>query len=299
MTTIRPYGVDDFPRFAAVRTAVQVAKPDAWMPEPDSDKNPEFRLLAEVGDVPVGYGWMDWWTEDDGTRLLLLLGYIDPVWRGRGIGRELLAAQERAAAPFVASLEGTAPVMFGANADEDQPDARRLVERAGFAVAFTYVEMELDLVHTPPVLSVLPPGFVERQVVAGDHERIHAAIEESFAGAAGHVRRSFESFRRDVKDDSDLWFVAWDGDEVAGVVINARLGDKTVSTEWVAVREPWRRRGLAAGMVGIGLCRSVSAGLSMAKVATISENVNRTIGLYERFGYRVTRRMPRYRKPAR
>ena len=54
--------------------------------------------------------------------------------------------------------------------------------------------------------------------------------------------------------DTDLWVVAWDGDQIAGVVQNwiwpeenERLGVKRGWLEHISVRRPWRRRGLGAG----------------------------------------------------
>ena len=66
----------------------------------------------------------------------------------------------------------------------------------------------------------------------------------------------------------DLWRVAWDGDEVAGVVTtfvfaeeNATLGLSRGWLEHVSVRRPWRRRGLASALDPVGLRRrSASAG---------------------------------------
>jgi GNAT superfamily N-acetyltransferase len=42
----------------------------------------------------VGYGWLDWWTEADGTNLFLLLGIVDPAARRQGVGTTLLAQQQ-------------------------------------------------------------------------------------------------------------------------------------------------------------------------------------------------------------
>jgi GNAT superfamily N-acetyltransferase len=52
-----------------------------------------------------------------------------------------------------------------------------------------------------------------------------------------------------------MWRVAWDGDEVAGVVMNAiyheeneQLGVRRGWLEHVSVRRPWRGRGLAKAL---------------------------------------------------
>ncbi|GAA1508673.1 GNAT family N-acetyltransferase [Kribbella lupini] len=69
---------------------------------------PEF--VALDNDKLIGCTAMRWWDESDGTRLYLLLGWVEPVFRGRGYGREILAWQEAQARDHLAAnpTDGTA-----------------------------------------------------------------------------------------------------------------------------------------------------------------------------------------------
>ncbi len=93
--------------------------------------------------------------------------------------------------------------------------------------------------------------------------------------------------------DTDLWIVAWHGDEVVGLVINERQADGSVDSPWVAVHPARRRRGLATALPAVMRQR----GITVATLRTVAENEHDTVGLYEKLGYQVGRRMPRFRKP--
>ena len=303
--TCRPYrGPADLGDIEQVRAAIRASEPQARLPGPDTGDEvglERFCLIGSVGTRVVAYTWMARWAEADGTLLWLLLGWVDPAARGRGIGRALLAWQERAALAHAVEEHDRVPerAVFGGNADDDQPDARALLLAAGYRVAFTVVSMECDAEGRRP--APLPDAFTERPVEAEMHARIHAAIEESFRHSGhGHVARSFEEYLREVstrEQDMSLWCVAWDGDEVAGVVVAERVREGEVNLPWVAVRAQWRRRGLARAMLRTVIARCAADGVRTVALTTVQENENHTVGLYEHVGFHVTQRHPRYRKP--
>ncbi|HEX5494362.1 MAG TPA: GNAT family N-acetyltransferase [Mycobacteriales bacterium] len=294
----------------AVRDAVREAERTVWMPGPDTVTDPggraRFCLLAGIGDRVVGYTWADWWTEVDGTRLYLVLGWVAPAWRRNGIGTAMLRWQEDQAAELAATHGGAGPAVLGGNADDREHDTRALLLANGYTVAFTVVHMTRDLTAepagtAPPARVELPAGIELRPVTPGQHRDIHRAIEECFAdNRTGYVARSLSEYRRDVRrrqSDTGLWVVAWDGDQVAGVVINEIRPNGTGLTPWVAVREPWRRRGLGRALMSTGLARLSERGVTSTDLSTVAESPHGSLALYQSLGYRVTRCQPRYRKP--
>lgn len=297
-------GPADLADIEQVRGAIRAVEPQAWLPGPDSDDGAAleaFCVIVSIRGTAVAYTWMRRWVEADGTRLWLLLGWVDPVARGRGIGRALLAWQEHAAVADALEEYGRVPdkAVLGGNADDDQPATRNLLLAAGYRVAFTVVSMACDTggsTRTP-----LPDGCTDVAVEPAMHRRIHAAIEESFQHSHhGHKPRTFEEYMRDVETrqhDTGLWCVAWDGDEVAGVVVAEKVHDNEAILPWVAVRAAWRRRGLAQAMLRTAIARCAAAGAHTVTLTTVEENENRTVRLYEQVGFRVVQRNPRYRKP--
>src|SRR6266566_7733195 len=84
-------GEADIPALEAVRQEVRAVDGDIWLPGPDTTLNPTCNpfqgcLIAEVAGKMIGYTWLDWWAEADGTQLYLHLGWIVPEWRRKGIG---------------------------------------------------------------------------------------------------------------------------------------------------------------------------------------------------------------------
>ncbi|MGC5287541.1 GNAT family N-acetyltransferase [Micromonospora sp. DT231] len=134
-----------------------------------------------------------------------------------------------------------------------------------------------------------------------------------YAGA-GDIA-SVQAVRAEVRRaDGDLWLPGPDtGEEPDGVhpfclVAQADSG-RTVGFTWMdwwsegadtrvyllsgCVAPAWRRRGIGTAM----LRWLAEAGVSTARLSTVAENPNNSVRLYEKAGYRVTARQPRYRKP--
>lgn len=248
-----------------------------------------------VDGAVAGSGRVEWWDEADGTRLYLLTGEIDPRWRRRGLGRILLARLEEQAAAHWRDHPGAGPPLFGTNPSDEA--ALALAHAAGYRVRFTLVDLARD--PAGAVEAPLPPGVALRPVRGEHHPRIHAAISACFAESRlGQEVQTYHEYRDGVRD-TDLWVVAWAGDEIAGLVVNEREPDGTVDSSWVAVLPPWRRRGLASTLLQHSLRRLAGHGVRTATIRTVQENPHRTVALYERAGYRVTVRTPRYAKPLR
>ncbi|HTF12343.1 MAG TPA: GNAT family N-acetyltransferase [Asanoa sp.] len=303
---LREYrGIEDVEGIQAVRVAVRRAEGDVWLPGPDGSDDPAathpFCLVAadiENGGI-IGFAWMHWWDEADGTRLYLLSGCVEPRWRRRGVGTSILLWQEEQATAFDRAGSSTAAFrVFGVNVALHQAANLAMLTAQGYGIAFTVVEMTCDL-RTPPDGDThpLPAGLVLRPVDPTHHPVIHEVIEECFAGARdGYQARTHEEYLRDVRDVG-LWCVAWDGDEVAAVAVNELQPDGTATTPWVAVRAPWRLRGVGHALMRHTLRALADRGVTLARLTTIQENPHNSVGLYERAGYTVIDRQPRYRKP--
>jgi mycothiol synthase len=265
-------------------------------------------VLAEVDGVLVGYAWVDWVDTTDGLREFRLGGYVHPDWQGRGIGRQLLAWQEAHARASAAAAASTRPLAFGSWASELNASKGRLLAAAGYTPVRYFFEMlrpGLDEVEVPPMpdgLEVRPAGrdrASKKQLWDADVE----AFEDHWGGFDSSDA-AFEAWLVRPNWDSDLWVVAWDGDEIAGAVMNTIYADDNEAfgrrrgwLDSVFVRRRWRRRGLGAALVARSLVRLREAGMSEAMLGVDSDNPSGALALYERAGFEVHRRSAAYRKP--
>jgi mycothiol synthase len=247
-------------------------------------------LIAAIDEVPIGFTWLTRWTERPNLRVYLHRGFIAPAWQRRGIGRALLRWQEAHSIELIESDAHEGPFVFGGNADENQPGNRALLLAEGYAVAFTNVWMErsnlLDLPEAP-----LPEGIEWRAVVRAENCSILAELSNILWDVD-------EEYPDSENCDLSLSCVAWAGDKIAGIAIH-HVEDATARTPWLAVMPEYRRRGIGKALLVEGLRRMRERGASRAVIFTNLDNPDRPVKLYESVGYRITQRLPRYRKPAR
>ncbi len=152
----------------------------------------------------------------------------------------------------------------------------------------------------------LPDGLEIRPVEELHWRTIFDAENEAFRDHWGHREGTDLQFKATYAHDeldTSLWAVAWDGDQVAGVVQNwiwpeenEALGVNRGWLEHISVRRPWRRRGLARALTAASLVTFRERGLDEGMLGVDSENPNGALGLYEGLGFSMRSRAAAYRR---
>lgn len=163
------------------------------------------------------------------------------------------------------------------------------------------MEVEPEAPDWPAGLS-LRPFVVER-----DAEAVYRADDEAFNDHFGHVETSFEvgyaQFKHGFIDnkerfDPSLWFVAMDGDEIAGVSLcSIERNDPENPMGWVhslGVRRPWRKRGLGKALLLHSFGEFYRRGYRKAGLGVDASNLTGALRLYENAGMTVFRQYDRY-----
>jgi mycothiol synthase len=279
------------------RIANEFAHPDGYDPATDS-------FIAELRGRAVAQGEIRYMLRD-GAHTYALLGAVHPEARGQGVGTALLALLVARADERAATLPAGETVWLDAWMPDSNTSFTTLIERAGFEPIRHFFEMiRRDVESTKEV--ALPEGLELRPVVQADLRRIFDAEAEAFRDHWGHREWSDEIFAELVSDpdlDLSLWRVAWEGDEVAGVVSTFIFKDENetlgLSRAWLAhvsVRRPWRRRGLASALIMSACAGLHERGIAEAALGVDSANPTGALGLYDALGFKVVRRATSYRR---
>jgi ribosomal protein S18 acetylase RimI-like enzyme len=269
-------------------------------------------LFAEVDGEVVGYSRNWWEVEGSGQWVGFQVGNVLPPWRRKGIGSTLLRFNEGRLSQIATQLKESgqlpddAPCLLDNFVSSSETDRSNILERRGYkAVRYEFEMVRPDLEDIPDL--PVPPG-VEVRPVQPEHMRmIWEASNEAFRDHWGYIPDPWEGFEQMMNDpdfDPSLWRVAWQGDEVAGMVLsfinkdeNEMYGRKRGYTENICVRRAWRKQGLAKALIALSLIVLKERGMTEAGLGVDAENISGALHLYESMGYRVVKRSTIYRKP--
>ena len=179
----------------------------------------------------------------------------------------------------------------------DRP-AHALLEARGFRLARHSWRMDVKL-ETEPAVPEPPEGIAVRRFrPEADDRTVHAVVEEAFAEHWGWVPRSFEDWaavRLGERLDPSLWFMAWDGPEVAGVLLGG-VSDGIGWVETLGVRPAWRGRGIGEHLLRLSFGEFHRRGVPDVSLNVDAGNETGATRLYERVGMHVARVYDTYKK---
>ena len=221
--------------------------------------------------------------------IVSIYGYVHPDYRGMGLGSYLVAWGERWTRDHMPQAQENARVVAQHYINSANEAARRLLENSGYTPVRGIYVMETKLEEAPP-LPHWPADISVRTFVPGRDERaVYEAVEDAFRDMWGRPRGTFERFVGMTKAESrdpSLWFLALEGDEIAGVTLCKTLaGEGWVDV--VGVRRPWRNRGLGLALLRHAFTEYHRRGTPRVSLSVDAESVTGAPRLYGRAGMRV------------
>ncbi len=226
---------------------------------------------------------------------------------GQEIGRLLLEraesrAESIAALAATSAAPGEASPRLVCRAGGKNPGLCRRLEDAGYRLGLTFHIMQIDLA-APPQAPRWPAGIAAHPFRPGQDDRAaYQADEDASQDKGYHQPLSFEAWAKRMSlyeglFDPRLWFLAWDGREIAGLALNfLSPGRETGWVDHLGVRQPWRKRGLGLALLLHSFGEFYRIGASRVKLSVDSASLTNAPRLYARAGMRTVQQYHIYSK---
>jgi mycothiol synthase len=269
-------------------------------------------IFAEIDGEVIGYGRVAWSINSAGEWLGFHLAYIHPNWRHLGLGTTFLRHNEarlREIASELISANKMAPSIPGfyeVFALDTEKDRIKLFTEENYKPVRYGFEMIRSFAE-PILVTPMPEGLEVRKINPDQYRMVWDAAQEAFQDHWGNVDPSEQDYQSWLEEDifdPDIWQVAWDGDQIAGMVLdfinlkeNEEYQRKRGYTETICVRRPWRRQGLARALLTRSLQAFKEMGMDEAALGVDTQNVTGALDLYKGVGFTVSKCSTQFRKP--
>jgi mycothiol synthase len=265
---------------------------------------PTFNLATDAwmvitpGDRLIGYASVE---HRQHVRIYTLVRVL-PEYAGQGIEEYLLQLSEDWAQRQIPLAKSGVRVTLNSWTGNQNDDAQRSFERAGFKEVRRQWRMEIEIAESP-LAPKWPEQVAVRTFIPGQDDRIvFHAVDEAFQDHWGHMEGNFDEWKHWTIErenfDPSLWFLAFEGDEIAGASLcTYQMDDGWVDT--LAVRRPWRRQGLGMALLLHSFGEFYRRGKYKVGLGVDSQNLTGATRLYERAGMHVARIYITYEKELR
>jgi mycothiol synthase len=229
-------------------------------------------------------------------------GYVHPDFEGRGIGTAMLRTLEERARKEIDLAEPDLRVFIRNAMAIGDTVSREMHEAEGYQPIRFFWRMEITLDAAPPA-PTWPDGIELRPFDVDAHTYpVYRAHEETFRDHWGFTPHSFEEWKHRVIEgeefDPSLYFIAWDGDQVAGYALNRyRHEHGWVGT--LGVRRPWRKRGLGLALLYHSFAEFYKRGTPVISLGVDAANQTGATRLYQKAGMHVAAEYVLYEKEIR
>jgi mycothiol synthase len=254
---------------------------------PGADRDMDFAVVESEGGKLCGFLSVE--AEPPFTEVFAL-GIVAPAFHGLGLGAAIVSETERRARRFETLADPSARVVIHAGTLAGEPRVTALMSSRGYREVRRFELRRVDFAGEPP-----PPRDVEGITVRGfrpeEARELYEAHMEAFVDHWGEGEETYEDFRHHQFDapefDAGLWFVAWDGDELAGYVGAQEKSREDPSRGYIGllgVRRPYRRRGLGEALLRTAFAALYARGLRGADLHVDADSLTGATGLYAKVG---------------
>lgn len=280
---------------------------NGWL-SPGFDPERDIRVVFAPGGELAGFIEI-WMTAHPPVHPWIWLR-IHPDYMRNGMGKSLLLwAEDRAREAFDLVPEG-ARISMRTGVVSTIQDMKVILEKYGMTLFRHAFRMIIEM-NSQPEVPIWPPGITLKPYDPDlDSEALFRAASEAFQDHFGHVESPFEEeyprfmhfmTNTDVYDP-ELWFIAMDGDQIAGVCLCSKYSHEDPDSGYInslSVRRSWRKRGIATALLQHSFNEYYQRGLSKVMLGVDANNLTGALSLYEKVGMKVLRQFDQYEKELR
>lgn len=225
---------------------------------------------------------------------------VHPEHQGRGLGTWLAEwAEQQARVRVSLAPDGARVVLTAGMPDEDQA-SEAFVRARGYQHVRSYYRMVIDLTQKSPE-PIWPVGIQLRSMQPGEERKVFKAIPEGFRDHWGFVEEPFEEMfarrmaeiENDPRFDPSLWFLAMDGEEIAGFSLCASSVPEDPDMGWLnqlAVLRPYRKQGLGLALLHHTFNEFYNRGKLRVGLGVDASSLTGATRLYERAGMHIAKK---------
>lgn len=289
-----------------VVTSIEILQTDWTLPTVTLEHN--FRVVTTQNGRIIAFAEL--WDIDDPLVMTWNWARVHPEFEGLGIGTHLMNWAEKSSREVMVRAPRQARFVMQAGAVSTYQPAHDLIKNQGMKLIRHFWNMEIDL-SEPPDAPQLPENIIIRPM--RNLEELPAvvlAVEDAFQDHFGYIEQSFEKqlahwqhvTETDSNFDQTLWFMAMDGDQVAGLSLCWPNHGPNIEMGWVGtlgVLRPWRRQGLGLALLKHSFGELYRRGKSKVGLGVDADSLTGATRLYEKAGMHASRQFDVYEKELR
>jgi len=268
----------------------------------------DIQLVFAPGGRLVGY--IEAWTTAKPPVHPWIWGRVHPDYSNLGIGSWMLSWAERHVMPALQELSPELRFAPHVGIHAQAKESQKLFKDFGYQYIRSSYEMHISM-EAPPPAPVWPEGISIRTYnPETDAEDVYLADQDAFRDHFGFVEAPFaEGFERFLhfmtgqKDfDPSLWYLAMDGNEIAGLCLCRRQAHDDPDMGYVGtlgVRRPWRKRGLGLAFLHHAFGEFYQRGKRKVSLGVDAESLTGALRLYEKAGMHIHKQFDIFEKEIR
>jgi len=234
---------------------------------------------------------------------------VHPDFMKKGLGTYITAWGEERCHQVLDILPADLRLAPRVGAFSTNQPAHQLFKELSWTHIRSYYTMRIDMVSAPPAPMWLD-GIKLRPYTSENLRAVYSAHREAFRDHFGHVEEPFEDalehFKHNLEGhpqyDPSLWFIAWDGNEIAGYCLCRSVSPSDHEAGYInilGVRRPWRKHGLGLALLQQAFGEFHRRGQMHVELGVDADSLTGALRLYEKAGMYIHRQNDMFEKELR